>query len=86
MCKKILCIAQRIVFHYHVIQVIINFLQSIKNIVNLLKTIVKVINGVILAIYAVTAVLPTMFLTAGVVLGFEKILKTIQKTIYIIQI
>ena len=65
----------------NVIQVIINFLQSIKNIVNLLKTIVKVINGVILAIYAVTAVLPTMFLTAGVVLGFEKILKTIQKTI-----
>jgi hypothetical protein len=65
----------------NVIQVIINFLQSIKNIVNLLKTIVKVINGVILAIYAVTAVLPTMFLTAGIVLGFEKILKTIQKTI-----
>ena len=65
----------------NVIQVIINFLQSIKNIVNLLKTIVSVINGVILAIYAVTAVLPTMFLTAGIVLGFEKILKTIQKTI-----
>ena len=65
----------------NVIQVIINFLQSIKNIVNLLKTIVNVINGVILAIYAVTAVLPTMFLTAGVVLGFEKILKTIQKKI-----
>ena len=65
----------------NVIQVIINFLQSIKNIVNLLKTIVNFINGVILAIYAVTAVLPTMFLTAGVVLGFEKILKTIQKKI-----
>ena len=65
----------------NVIQVIINFLQQIKNIVNLLKTIVTVINAVILAVYAVTAVLPTMFLTAGIVLGFEKILKTIQKTI-----
>ena len=65
----------------NVIQVIINFLQQIKNIVNLLKTIVTVINSVILAVYAVTAVLPTMFLTAGIVLGFEKILKTIQKTI-----
>jgi len=65
----------------NVIQVIINFLQQIKNIVNLLKTIVTVINAVILAVYAVTAVLPTMFLTAGIVLGFEKILKTIQKKI-----